>query len=114
MLRNYIEKNAVSVGRLNAERTIKETCLRFCAIGGLDVIHNVNMDIAQDDSLLRQIRGFPKDATKYHSRLCRRDLDGGFDTLKAVWGNGVYCWSFDDFKVSERCEIHTEVLQGVR
>jgi hypothetical protein len=38
-------------------------------MGGLDIIHDINVDIAQDNSLLRQIRAIPKDATKNHSRF---------------------------------------------
>jgi hypothetical protein len=49
----------------------KKTYLGFCAICGLDVIHNVNMDVTKDNSLLRQVRAIPKDATKDHSRLRR-------------------------------------------
>lgn len=75
----------------------KKTCLGFCTIGGLDVVHDVNVDVTKDDSLLRQIRAIPKDATKDHSRLRRRDLNGSFNTLEAMWCNGINCWPFDDF-----------------
>ncbi len=71
------------------------------------------MDIAQDDSLLRQIRALPEDATENHPRFCRRDLDGSFDTLEPVRRNSVNRGPLYNFEVSESRKIQTQILQGV-
>lgn len=63
--------NKQSVSRVYAEVDAEKTCLCFCAIGRFDVVHDINMDVAQDDGLLRQIRALPKDASKNHTGLRR-------------------------------------------
>lgn len=86
-------------------------CLR--AESRFNVVHYINMDVAQDDSLLRQVWALPEDAPENHPRLCRRDLDGSFDTLEAVRRNRVNRRPLYDFEVSESRKIQAQILQGV-
>lgn len=71
------------------------------------------MDVAQDNSLLRQVLALPEDAPENYPRLCRRDLDGSFDTLEAVRRNRVDRGPLNNFEVSESRKIQAQILQGV-
>lgn len=51
-----------------------KTYLSFCAVGGLDVVHDINVNIIQDNTLFRHPRSFPQDGTEDDTSLCRRDL----------------------------------------
>ena len=90
----HSEKNTQSASKVECGQ--RRTCLCFRTISGLDVIHDIDMDVAQNDSLLRKIRGFPKDATKNYTRLRRRDLNSRLDILEAVWPDSVDCWPFNN------------------
>lgn len=48
----------------------------------------------------------------YERRIA--DLDSSFDTLEAVWGDGVGGWTFDKLQVSQSRKVKTEVLQRIR
>ena len=65
------------------------TYLGLSAVRRLDVVHDINVDVVQDDALLGHSRSFPQDASKDDTSFCRRNLDSGLDTLETMRSDGI-------------------------
>lgn len=82
------------------------THLLLCAVRGLDVVHDVNVDVVQDHTLLCETRALPENAAKDDARLRRRylreDISGYISLVRnkrtlmvalmlwKLWGATVY------------------------
>lgn len=90
--------------------------LSLVAVSGLDVVHDVDVNVVEHDRRrnLADSLSVVDDVSKDDSGLRRRDLDGRFDGVEGVRTEGVGCWTFDEFEVSEGGELDREVLEGFR
>ena len=84
----------------------------LCTICGLDVIHDVNVNVVQDDGLLCEVRTVPEYTAEDNSRLRRRPLDRSLDALETVRRNGKRRRPLYNFQVTKSCEVKTKVLEG--
>lgn len=50
---------------------LRKTYLSFCTVRWLNVVHDVNVNIVEDDTLFGHSGSFPKNATKDDTSLCR-------------------------------------------
>jgi hypothetical protein len=88
--------------------------LCFGAHCGLDVVHDVDVDVVEDDGLLGQVDALPEDGAKDDAGLSRRDLDRCLDALEAVRRDCVDRRALDDLEVAKRRKVEAEVLERVR
>lgn len=90
--------------------------LSLVAVSGLDVVHDVDVNVVEHDRRADLADSLPvvNDVSKDDSRFRRRDLDGCFDGVEGVRTEGVGCWTFDELEVSEGGELDREVLEGFR
>jgi len=65
------------------------TYLSFSAVRRLNVVHDINVDVIQDDALLGHSWSLPQDASKDDTSFCRRNLNGSLDTLEAMRSDGI-------------------------
>lgn len=97
--------------------------LCFIAVRRFDVVHDINVDIIQNNTGFGHIGSLPKNGAKDDTGFCRRhldqtlstcmllnvnegkDLDRRLDALETVWRNRVHRWPFDDLKITEGSEI---------
>lgn len=90
------------------------TYLSLRAKRGLDVIHDVDVDVVENDTLLRHARTLPKNAAENHTSLRGGHLDSSLDTLEAMRSNGVRGWPLHKLQVAQGREVETQVLESVR
>ena len=90
------------------------TYLGLGAVRRLYVVHDIDVDVIQNDTLLRHARTLPEDAPENDAGLRRGHLDRRLDALEAVWRDRVRRGPFNELQIAERREIETEVLEGVR
>ena len=65
------------------------TYLSLGAVRRLDVVHNIDVNVVQDDALFSHSWSLPQDAPENDTSFCRRNFDGSFDALEAMWSNGI-------------------------
>lgn len=90
---------------------VPHLCLR--AMGGFDIIHDVDVDVVEDHALLRHVLALPKYAAKDNAGLGGGNLDRGLDALKTMRCNCVHRRSLDKFEISQCREVQTKILQRV-
>jgi len=96
--------------------------LGFVAVRWLYIVHDVDVDVIEDDASFRHVRSFPQDAAKNNASFRRGYLgtielamvnyirrlkyfNGCLDTLKAVWSNCVNCRPFYNFQIPQSRKI---------
>lgn len=92
---------------------MQATYLRLITIRRFDIVHDIDVDIVQNDTGFRHVRSFPQNATENNARFCGRYFDSGFDALEAMRGNRINRRSFHYFEISKGRKIQAKILQGV-
>ena len=88
-------------------------CQNYLLLGTvcwLDVVHDIDVDIVQNDALLRHSRTLPQDATKDDTCFGRGHLDRRLDALEAMRGDRVKGGSLDKLEVTQCRKVEAQVL----
>jgi hypothetical protein len=64
------ELGGVGIEHCRCLHAIDSTDLGLVAIGWLDVVHDIDVDVIQDDACFRQVRSFPENAAKDDAGFC--------------------------------------------
>lgn len=100
MLRNLSDRSA-----RRPWFTSIRTYLSLGAVRWLDVVHDIDVNVVQDDALLSHSRPLPQNTSEDDTSLCRGNLDGSLDTLKAMWGNGIDRRPLYEFQITQSREV---------
>ena len=100
ILRNWYDG---STHRLWFRGTNNYLCLS--TVCWLDVIHNINVDVVQDDALLGHSRSLPQDASEDNAGFCRRNFDSSFYTLEAMRCDGIHGRPLHELQIAQSREI---------
>lgn len=87
--------------------------LRLVAIRWLDVVHDVDVDVVEDN-VARDVRGsgaIVDDVAEDDTRLRRGDLDGCLDRVERMRAKRVRRRPLDELEVTEGGEFDREVLE---
>jgi len=86
--------------------------LRLCALRRLDVVHDVDVNIIENDhvgvdALFALVQNVAEDDT----RVSRRNLDGCLDVDKVVRADVLRWWALNNLEVTKCCKLDCEILQ---
>jgi hypothetical protein len=94
-------------------KTTVKTHLSFIHIRGLDVIHNINMNVIQHDisTGIRAAGSIVDHVSENDTGLGRRNLDGGLDVMECVRAKRVRRGTLHKLQVTESSELDSQVLK---